>query len=490
VPDALTADHAQPADSPKRGAASWRRRLVELLIVTAVLFPAAALDAAPVDARGSCTGWHSRVVPPTSIRVLRKSGRVEKVNFRRYVAVVMGSGEWPYWMPQAALEAGAVAVKQFAWYHTLAGHHRSSYYDARGQCYDVRDGTRDQIYRPERARIRTNMLRAIDQTWSTSLRRNGNFILTPYRAGRRNPCGSDSDGRKMFQKSVMDCARRGWSAKRIHARYYGPNLSIVRAGQQELAVSDRPDAADASPETADASPETADASPETAVTSPAAAVAGPPAPGAPAVALRTGPALDAAPAFLSWSAASSDRGPVRYELESLADGAWRAVGLESPREATVATTVQTDGTLQYRVRSVDATGATSEWVEGLTVSTHQIEDRSTEIAWRGNWHRLRGSSVSGGTVRYTGLAGSSVTFRFTGRAVALVGASGPGRGQAYVYENGELAATVDLYTPDHKPGVVFFARNWTEVGTRTIRLEVRGTSGRGRIDLDSILTLR
>jgi hypothetical protein len=38
--------------------------------------------------------------------------------------------------------------------------------------------------------------------------------------------------------------------------------------------------------------------------------------------------------------------------------------------------------------------------------------------------------------------------------------------------------------------VVFFARNWNRAGTRTIRLEVRGASDRGRIDLDSILTLR
>lgn len=468
MPDALTADHAQPADSPKRGAPNWRRRLLGLVVVLSVLFPAAAIDALPVDAGGSCTGWQSRSVPPSSIRVLRESGRVETVNFRRYVAVVMGSGEWPYWMPQAALEAGAVAVKQFAWYHTLAGHHRRSYFTARGQCYDVRDGTNDQLYRPERARIRANMLAAIDQTWSTSLRRNGNFILTPYRSGDRNPCGSDADGRKLFQKSVMDCARRGWSARRIQAHYYGPNLTIVRAGQQELAVSDGPDPA---------------------LADPGAALAGPPAPGAPAVALRTGRSLGAAPALLSWSVVASDLGPVRYELQSLVGGAWRDVGLDSPSQASLATTVRTDGSLQYRVRSVDASGATSKWVEGLTVSPSQIEDRSTEIAWRGNWHRLRGPSFSGGTVRHTGLAGSSATFRFTGRAVALVGARGPGRGKAYVYVDGELAAAVDLYAPDREQGVVFFARNWSTPGAHTIRLEVRGTSGRGRIDLDSILTL-
>ena len=469
MPDMSTADRAQPPQNPSSGVAGWRRRLIGLLVAATVLFPAAAMDVTPVEAGGSCTGWQSRVVPPSSIRVLRKTGHVEKVNFRRYVAVVMGSGEWPYWMPQAALEAGAVAVKQFAWYHTLAGHHRRSYFNARGQCYDVRDGTVDQIYRPERARIRTNMLRAIDLTWSTSLRRNGKFILTPYRSGNRNPCGSDADGRKMFQKSVMDCARRGWSAKRIHARYYGPNLSIVRAGQQELAIS---------------------AGPEPAPTVPSQAVTGPPAPGAPAVALRTGRSLAAAPATLSWSAASSDRGAVRYELQSLVGGAWQPISLDSPAKASVATTVSTDGSLQYRVRSVGASGATSEWVEGLTVSSSQVEDRSSEVAWRGNWHRLRGPSFSGGTVRYTGLTGSSATFRFTGRAVALVGAGGPGRGEAYVYINGELAAKVDLYAPVEEPGVVFFTRNWNRAGTRTIRLEVRGTSDRGRIDLDSILTLR
>jgi hypothetical protein len=469
VPDALTAERAQPPESPKRGAAIWRRRSFGLLVALSLLFPAAALDVLPVNAGGSCTGWQSRVVPPNSIRVLRKDGRVEKVSFRRYVAVVMGSSEWPYWMPQAALEVGAVAVKQFAWYHTLAGHHRSSYYNARGHCYDVRDGTRDQIYRPERARIRDNMLRAIDKTWSISLRRNGNFILTPYRAGERNPCASDADGRKLFQKSVMDCARRGWSPRRIHATYYGPNLSIVSAGQADVAVSAAPDPVSASPDPAPI---------------------GPPAPGTPAVALRTGRSVGGAPALLSWSAASSEQGAVRYELQQLVGGTWRAVSLDSPRQARLATAIRTDIRHRYRVRSVDAAGARSEWATGLTVSPRQIEDRSVEIAWRGNWHSLRRPSFAGGSVRYTGLAGSSATFRFTGRAIALVGARGPGRGKAHVYVNGNLAVKVDLYAPTRKTGVVFFARNWNKAGTRTIRLEVRGTSGRGRIDLDSILTLR
>jgi len=460
VPHASMAERAQQNDTPKPRVAAWLKRPLGLLIVLSVLFPAAAIDALPVDAGSSCTGWQSRVEPPASIRVLRKDGRVEKVEFRRYVAVVMGSGEWPYWMPQAALEAGAVAVKQFAWYHARAGYHRRSYYNARGHCYDVRDGTRDQLYRPERARIRDNMLRAIDTTWATSLLRNGKFILTQYRSGKRNPCGSDADGRKLFQKSVVDCARRGWNANRILARYYGPNLSIVRAGAREVAVSPGPQPA-----------------------------MGPPAPGTPAVALRTGRALGAAPALVSWSAASSDRGAVRYELQHFTDGTWGDVNLSSPRQASLATSVLTDRSHQFRVRSVDASGGASEWVEGLTVSASQIEDRSAEIAWRGNWHRSRSPSFSGGTVRYTGLAGSSATFRFTGRAIALVGARGPGRGQAHVYVDGELAAKVDLYAPSRKAGVAFFAHNWATAGIRTIRVEVWGTSGRGRIDLDSILTL-
>ena len=94
-------------------------------------------------------------IPPVSIKVLRSSaGKVQKVAFKRYVAEVMASGEWPSRLHKATLEAGAVATKQYAWYYAMNGNHRSSYVH-NGTCYDVRDDTRDQLYRPEHTKPTT-----------------------------------------------------------------------------------------------------------------------------------------------------------------------------------------------------------------------------------------------------------------------------------------------------------------------------------------------
>src|SRR5918998_1150262 len=90
---------------------------------------AAALGAAAIGpfwfpslvvAASGCTAWTNTNLPPVSIRVLRTSGpsatRVQQVDFRAYVETVMAS-EWPSSWPRETLRAGAVAVKQYGWYH-------------------------------------------------------------------------------------------------------------------------------------------------------------------------------------------------------------------------------------------------------------------------------------------------------------------------------------------------------------------------------------
>ncbi len=102
----------------------------------------------------SCTGWQSTRIPPDTIRVFRKAtGVVEVVPFPTYVATVMGK-EWPGYLPIPLIEAGSVAVKQYGWYYAMEGRHRSSYVNESGECYDVRDTTSDQLYKPEKARVR------------------------------------------------------------------------------------------------------------------------------------------------------------------------------------------------------------------------------------------------------------------------------------------------------------------------------------------------
>lgn len=228
MPYAASAARAQPTDNDKPSRPRTPTRVLGLLIGLALLVPAAATSPAPATAHASCTGWTSKTVPPPSIRVLRtQSGRVEKVDFRRYVVVVMGL-EWPYWYPRAALEAGAIAVKQYGWYFTLAGNHRRGFVNAAGKCYDVVDSTRDQLYRPGRAIIRDKQRNAVDRTWKFSLRKDGKFILTQYRRGKKVPCGADADGWRLKARSVKRCAKAGKPMEKIQAIYYGPQLAIMK----------------------------------------------------------------------------------------------------------------------------------------------------------------------------------------------------------------------------------------------------------------------
>lgn len=226
MPDAMPTASGRPI--PKTQSTIGRRwsvRLLGVLIGLAMLVPAAASAPTAVHA-GSCTGWTSTVVPPQTIRVLLRNGTVATVKFRRYVAKVMASGEWPYWLPRALLRAGAQASKQFAWYHSLKGRHRSSFVTPSGECYDVLPTTRDQLFK-RGATVHRRQWRAVDAIWHMSLHRNDRFILTPYRAGTIRRCAGDVDGRRLYAKSAKRCARIGWTGKRILRTYYSGDNTVA-----------------------------------------------------------------------------------------------------------------------------------------------------------------------------------------------------------------------------------------------------------------------
>ena len=228
VPTANSAAGDQPTGVMSAYARRIRNTFIAAALGAAILLPA-GLAAAPGAAASSsggrdCSGWTSTTRPPDYIRVYRnQSGRIERVPFRRYVITVLGK-EWPSYLPQAVVEAGAVAVKQYAWFHALRGprHTRN------GRCFDVRDGTSDQLYKPQRARVRSDHYRAVDKTWDVSLFKNGTMFMTGYRRGDKRRCGRDATGWKLFARSASRCANSGKSFLRILRIYYGPNLEIER----------------------------------------------------------------------------------------------------------------------------------------------------------------------------------------------------------------------------------------------------------------------
>ncbi len=216
--------------STNRRSRRWWTMALGALLGASFMLPGATIDAplvAAVAAPNSCGGWSSTTRPPRSIRVLRrKSGRVSRVPFRHYVVTVLGK-EWPSYLPQPTVEAGAVAVKQYGWFHALGRAHRSR----RGQCFDVTDGTSDQLYKPGRARVRRDHHAAVSKTWNVRLLKNGRLFMTGYRRGAGVRCGRDHTGYKLYARSASNCARRGLSYVQILRRYYGPNLQVVNGGR-------------------------------------------------------------------------------------------------------------------------------------------------------------------------------------------------------------------------------------------------------------------
>jgi hypothetical protein len=236
VPTAKSAAPNQPTPRANLSVPSPRpsrlRRLsvagFGLLASLAMVLPAQTLMASDVAASASpgCPGWASTSQPPDYIRVYRhKSGRVDKVPFKRYVLVVLGR-EWPGYLPQQVINAGAVAVKQYGWYHTL-GNGRMT---RNGQCFDVTDGTGDQLYTPNRTRIRQDHYTAINATWGIHLNKSGSLFMTGYRTGVPRPCGSDATGWKLYARSATRCAYRGDGFEQILRIYYGPVSVINSAG--------------------------------------------------------------------------------------------------------------------------------------------------------------------------------------------------------------------------------------------------------------------
>jgi hypothetical protein len=198
-----------------------KRRLAALAVSTVLLWLPAVLTP-PVAQAAVCSGWSSTIAPPATIRVLRSATKtVQTVDFETYVKTVMPA-EWPSSWPMETLRAGAVAIKQYAWYYTM--HYRGG--TGTGGCYDVSDNTNDQVYKPETYTPAATHIQAVESTWAESIVKNGTFILTGYRSGTDVACGSDADGSHLQQASARHCGLDGKTGEEILHVYFDPGLSI------------------------------------------------------------------------------------------------------------------------------------------------------------------------------------------------------------------------------------------------------------------------
>ena len=211
------------------------------------------------------TMWEDENHPPTTVRVLRKTGpnkgHVETVDLWTYVGVVLKTEYSGNVMPAPYMQIGALTVKQYAWYYamhwrggkvTFSVDNGDGTFTTTTECYDLYDTTQDQLYRPEKAdpnnpgawlpanQPTATNLKAMRETWHLSMRKWQNtknksrIFLSGYRAGTKQPCGTDGDGFKVYQKSLRDCANKGLSLEETLREYFEPNLLLVDGREHDI----------------------------------------------------------------------------------------------------------------------------------------------------------------------------------------------------------------------------------------------------------------
>ncbi len=186
--------------APRHVHARWHLLvLVSLLAALVVpLTPAAAADDAIAGA------------PPATIRVCDGDGTlVDVVPFDRYVKTVLPREFPPEW-PTALLQAGAIAIRSYAWYHVR--------HPWRDGC-DLSNTTRHQLYCPDCGNppdARSDA--AVDATWHLRLddASTGDVAFAQYCSG----CSGFPEGRHIDEYDAKAKAEAGWSAAELIAHFY------------------------------------------------------------------------------------------------------------------------------------------------------------------------------------------------------------------------------------------------------------------------------
>jgi hypothetical protein len=116
-----------------------------------------------------------------------------------------------------------------------------------------------------------------------------------------------------------------------------------------------------------------------------------------------------------------------------------------------------------------------------------LDDSNDAIDFSNGWGEAEFARYNGGQVRYADEAGATTWLTFRGRSIAWIGPLGPTRGEAKVYLDDELVATVDVYAKRFRPRAEIFSATFNQPETHTITIEVVGTPDRETIAVDEFV---
>jgi hypothetical protein len=196
------------------------------------------------------------------------------------------------------------------------------------------------------------------------------------------------------------------------------------------------------------------------------------------------------PVRVRWSASDNKTGISRVEVQRQTDGGpWTSLGATST-EGWTNRWLATGHTYRFRARATDGAGNRSAWAYGTTRRLSGYSESNDRVTWRGSWTMSTDGGWWGGKARSATAAGARATIQFTGTAIEWIAAVGPDQGKARVVVDGVTVATVDLKASTVGLARSVFRKSWTSSGTHTLRVEVLGTTGRPRVDVDGFVAIR
>jgi hypothetical protein len=211
-------------------------------------------------------------------------------------------------------------------------------------------------------------------------------------------------------------------------------------------------------------------------------------PGAVAPSVRIAPGIvtnaGLVPLRLDWSASDNLSGLADASV-SHSTGGPTFTAISDPGDAAGPTPFSAAvGPHSFRVEATD--GAGNETISSATQRTLTTAQEGAGT-YSGSWSTVSGQPWA--STRYSKSKNASVTFAFNGTDVAWISTLGPKRGKAKVFIDNVQVAVVDLFAGSTQERKVAFTATGLSAGPHTLRIQVNGTSGRPRVDVNGFAIL-
>ena len=192
---------------------------------------------------------------------------------------------------------------------------------------------------------------------------------------------------------------------------------------------------------------------------------------------------------IAWAPPADGTRTSRYDLQVSQDGgAYRTVDLARKNSLSATSSADANHDRSFRLRARGADGTRGPYAtSAVRVTRH--EETSPDIRASKGWKIAKHPDYTGAGAQTSTTKGAELSLAFEGTAVGIVGPSGPGRGRAEVFVDGERVGRFDEKADAFRPVSLLFAIDGLAAGPHVMSVRVLGTSGRPMVGIDRFLVL-